>query len=83
MHVGLPVVHLKAPFWHSQTSRIYEQNQSQQTVLQMLKVQTTSGVGFIAAISAVLITIANPKPRDTIQVPERAIEIINTTIHLN
>ena len=83
MHLGLPFVHLKAPSWHSQTSEIYECNQSQQIVLQMVMAQTTSRFRFIAAISAILITITNPRPWDAIHVSKGAIEIINTTIHLN
>ena len=83
MHVGLSFVHIKAPFRHSQKSEIYEQNESQQIVLQMFKALTTSCIRLIAAISAINITIANPKPRDAVQVSKGAIEIIHTTDLLN
>ena len=49
----------------------------------MLQAQTASLVRLISSISAIFITIANPKPGDAIQVSKRAIEIIYTTIHLN
>ena len=76
-------MHLKAPSWHSQTSEINEHNQSKQIDLQMLKALTTSHIRLIAAICAILITIANPKPWDAVQVSKGAIEIMYTTNHLN
>ena len=84
MHVGLPVVHLKPPSWHFHVSEMYEQNHSHQHIcLQKFKAQTTCSIRFIAAISAILITIANPKPWDAFQVSNGAIEIIFTTQQIN
>ena len=80
MHVGLPLVHLKPPSWHFQTSEMYEHRHIQQIVLQKFMAQTTCSIRFIAAISAILVTIANPKPWDAFQVSSGAIEIIFTTL---
>ena len=49
----------------------------------MLRAQTTCLIRLIAAICAILITIANPKPWDAVQVSKGAIEIMYTTNHLN